>query len=79
MKSILLFFRNYLLKIPSFYRLYQYMGEIWRDVLKNTDPGTAARKDQILSPRPLKNIEMTAFLDRHFSFLGILFAKPRHY
>jgi predicted transposase/invertase (TIGR01784 family) len=27
------------------YRLYQYMGEIWRDVLKNTDPGTAARKD----------------------------------
>jgi predicted transposase/invertase (TIGR01784 family) len=27
------------------YRLYQYMGEIWRDVLKNTDPETAARKD----------------------------------
>lgn len=30
------------------YRLYQYMGEIWRDVLKNTDPGTAARKDSRL-------------------------------
>ncbi len=30
------------------YRLYQYMGEIWRDVLKNTDPGTAARKDHRL-------------------------------
>lgn len=27
------------------YRLYQYMGEIWRDILKNSDPGTAVRKD----------------------------------
>jgi predicted transposase/invertase (TIGR01784 family) len=27
------------------YRLYQYMGEIWRDVLKNTDPATAGRKE----------------------------------
>jgi hypothetical protein len=27
------------------YRLYQYMGEIWRDVLKNTDLRAAARKD----------------------------------
>jgi hypothetical protein len=51
------------------YRLYQYMGEIWRDVLKNTEPATAGRKDYrfpAIVPIILYNGSDTWTACRHF-------------